>query len=167
MALHCVVGSSATPSWPMCRLSYLLEGRSAGTHARARCRRQRLPQEKRLPGSKSWRPSAMLSRLGASLETQLAGPSEVRGNLEGTGVVSLLRSVRRTRPDARVTLRDAWNLFECEYREGRFAQLTRRRATVASCAGRLLCRSCSALLLALCRHGCSGHFEAFFRGQPR
>ncbi|MFT3922744.1 MAG: response regulator [Myxococcales bacterium] len=61
----------------------------------------------------------------ATLEAQLGGPSEVRGNLEGTGVVSLLRSVRRTRPDARVTLRDAWNLFECELREGRLAQLTR------------------------------------------
>ncbi len=61
----------------------------------------------------------------ARLEEQLAGPLEVRGNLEGTGVVPLLRSVRRIRPDARVTLRDAWNLFECELREGRLAQLTR------------------------------------------
>jgi hypothetical protein len=61
----------------------------------------------------------------ARLESELAGAGEVRGNLEGTGVVSLLRSVRRTRPDARVTLRDAWNLFECELREGRLAQLTR------------------------------------------
>ncbi len=59
------------------------------------------------------------------LESELAGDGEVRGNLEGTGVVSLLRSVRRARPDARVTLRDAWNLFECELREGRLAQLTR------------------------------------------
>jgi CheY-like chemotaxis protein len=59
------------------------------------------------------------------LEADLAGSSEVRGNLEGTGVVALMRSVRRARPDARVTLRDAWNLFECELRDGRLAQLTR------------------------------------------
>jgi CheY-like chemotaxis protein len=59
------------------------------------------------------------------LEADLSGSSEVRGNLEGTGVVALMRSVRRARPDARVTLRDAWNLFECELREGRLAQLTR------------------------------------------
>jgi CheY-like chemotaxis protein len=59
------------------------------------------------------------------LEADLSGSSEVRGNLEGTGVVALMRSVRRARPDARVTLRDAWNLFECELRDGRLAQLTR------------------------------------------
>src|SRR5690606_36219885 len=41
------------------------------------------------------------------------------------GVVSLLRSVRRVRPDARVILRDAWNLFECELRAGRLVQVTR------------------------------------------
>jgi hypothetical protein len=64
----------------------------------------------------------------ARLERRLAAEGEVRGNLEGTGVVSLLRSVRRMRPDARVTLRDAWNLFECELREGRLAQLTRTAA---------------------------------------
>jgi CheY-like chemotaxis protein len=59
------------------------------------------------------------------LEADLASSSEVRGNLEGTGVVALMRSVRRARPDARVTIRDAWNLFECELRDGRLAQLTR------------------------------------------
>jgi CheY-like chemotaxis protein len=61
----------------------------------------------------------------ARLEADLAGSSEARGNLEGTGVVALMRSVRRARPDARVTVRDAWNLFECELRDGRLAQLTR------------------------------------------
>jgi CheY-like chemotaxis protein len=59
------------------------------------------------------------------LEAQLRASGEVRGNLEGTGVVPLLRSVRRARPDAKVTLRDAFNHFECELRDGRLAQLTR------------------------------------------
>lgn len=71
--------------------------------------------------------SAVLDTLKprALLEEQLGGPGEVRGNLEGTGIVPLLRSVRRMRPDSRVTVRDAWNLFECELREGRLAQVTR------------------------------------------
>ncbi len=61
----------------------------------------------------------------ALLEGQLKAGGEVRGSLEGTGVVSLLRSVRRARTSARVTIRDAWNLFECEIRDGKLAQLTR------------------------------------------
>jgi CheY-like chemotaxis protein len=64
-------------------------------------------------------------RSRGQLEARLAEAGEVRGNLDGTGVVALLRSVRRTRPDARITLRDGWNLFECELRDGRLAQLTR------------------------------------------
>jgi CheY-like chemotaxis protein len=64
-------------------------------------------------------------RSRSQLESRLAQEGEVRGKLEGTGVVALLRSVRRTRPDARITLRDGWNLFECELRDGRLAQLTR------------------------------------------
>jgi CheY-like chemotaxis protein len=64
-------------------------------------------------------------RSRSQLEARLGQAGEVRGNLDGTGVVALLRSVRRTRPDARITLRDGWNLFECELRDGRLAQLTR------------------------------------------
>ncbi len=59
------------------------------------------------------------------LEAQLKAGGEVRGSLEGTGIVPLLRSVRRARTSARVTIRDAWNLFECEIRDGKLAQLTR------------------------------------------
>ena len=59
------------------------------------------------------------------IEEQLKLPGDVRGTLEGTGVVALMRSVRRARPDARICIRDAWNLFECELREGRLAQVTR------------------------------------------
>ena len=59
------------------------------------------------------------------LEAKLKQPGELRGNLEGMGVIALLRSVRRARPDARVRVRDAWNLFECELRDGRLAQVTR------------------------------------------
>ena len=39
--------------------------------------------------------------------------------------MSVLRSVRRARPDARVRIRDAWNLYECELRDGKLAQVTR------------------------------------------
>jgi CheY-like chemotaxis protein len=60
-----------------------------------------------------------------ALEARLKEPGELRGNLEGMGVMSILRSVRRARPDARVRIRDAWNLYECELREGRLAQVTR------------------------------------------
>ncbi|MDB4988390.1 MAG: DNA-binding response regulator, LuxR family, partial [Myxococcaceae bacterium] len=61
----------------------------------------------------------------SELEAKLKEPGELRGNLEGMGVIALLRSVRRARPDARVRVRDAWNLFECELRDGRLAQVTR------------------------------------------
>ena len=42
-------------------------------------------------------------RSRGQLEARLAEPGEVRGSLDGTGVVALLRSVRRARPDARIT----------------------------------------------------------------
>lgn len=61
----------------------------------------------------------------ATLESQLAAGGEVRGSLEGTGVVALIRSTKRARPNARVSIRDAWNLFEVELRGGRLVQLTR------------------------------------------
>ncbi|MET0344613.1 MAG: response regulator [Polyangiales bacterium] len=66
-----------------------------------------------------------LLRPRADLEARLRRPGEVRGGLEGTGVIALLRSVRRARPDAHIRIRDAWNLFECELRDGRLAQITR------------------------------------------
>jgi twitching motility two-component system response regulator PilH len=59
------------------------------------------------------------------LEQELRAEGEVRGSLDATGVVALLRSVRRIRPDARVTLRDAWNAFEVLLNEGRITRLTR------------------------------------------
>jgi hypothetical protein len=61
----------------------------------------------------------------SQLEAQLKAGGEVRGSLEGTGVVPLLRSVARARDTARVTIRDAWNLFECELRQGALVELTR------------------------------------------
>jgi CheY-like chemotaxis protein len=67
-------------------------------------------------------------RSRSQLEARLSAPGEVRGNLEGTGLVALLRSVRRARPDSRLTVRDAWNMFECELRDGRLSQLTRTAA---------------------------------------
>jgi hypothetical protein len=61
----------------------------------------------------------------ARLEDQLATGAEVRGRTEGLGVVTLLKSVARQRPDARIVVRDAWNLFEADLRHGDLADLTR------------------------------------------
>lgn len=66
-----------------------------------------------------------LLRPRAELEARLRRAGAVRGSLEGTGIIPLLRSVRRARPDARIRVRDAWNLFECELRDGKLAQVTR------------------------------------------
>ena len=54
----------------------------------------------------------------AMLEERLRAGGEVRGRLEGLGMLPLLRVVAKARPDARVTVRDAWNLFELEMRGG-------------------------------------------------
>ncbi|HEX5659927.1 MAG TPA: response regulator, partial [Polyangiales bacterium] len=69
--------------------------------------------------------AAQLLEPRRNLEARLKEPGELRGNLEGMGVMSVLRSVRRARPDARVRIRDAWNLYECELRDGKLAQVTR------------------------------------------
>jgi DNA-binding response OmpR family regulator len=71
------------------------------------------------------RSAALLLQPRTELEQKLRQPGELCGSLDGTGVIALLRSVRRLRPDTRVRIRDAWNLFECELRDGRLAQLTR------------------------------------------
>lgn len=59
------------------------------------------------------------------LEAQLRTGGEVRGRIEGLGIVPLLRTVARERPDARITIRDAWNLFEVDCRAGNLVHLTR------------------------------------------
>ncbi len=61
----------------------------------------------------------------ARLEAQLEAGGEVRGRIEGIGVLTLLRTVAEHRPDARVTARDAWNLYEVDVRRGDLVDVTR------------------------------------------
>jgi DNA-binding response OmpR family regulator len=61
----------------------------------------------------------------ARLEAQLRTGTEVRGSLEGLGVLTLLKTVGRERPNARVTVRDARSLFEIDLREGQLVALTK------------------------------------------
>jgi DNA-binding response OmpR family regulator len=61
----------------------------------------------------------------ARLESELRTGGEVRGRVEGLGVIPLLRTVAREGRGARVTVRDAWNLFEVDIRGGNVVHLTR------------------------------------------
>ena len=70
------------------------------------------------------------------LERQLAGVDEVRGRIEGVGVIPLLRAVGRLRKDARVTVRDAWNLFEVDIRDGELMEVTRTATDGSFARGR-------------------------------
>lgn len=60
----------------------------------------------------------------ARLEARLRAGGEVRGRIEGLGVLPLLRIVGAERPDARITLRDAWNLHEVDVRGGDLLDIT-------------------------------------------
>jgi len=59
------------------------------------------------------------------LEEQLRVGGEVRGRIDGVGVMSLMETVANERPDARVTVRDAGNLFEADLRKGSLVTLSR------------------------------------------
>ncbi|MET0386519.1 MAG: response regulator, partial [Polyangiales bacterium] len=59
------------------------------------------------------------------LHAALAEPEEVSGRVEDAGIVALLEAVAATRPDARVVVHDAWNLFEVELRAGQRVAITR------------------------------------------
>ena len=61
----------------------------------------------------------------ARLDASLRAGGEVRGRVEGLGVVPLLRAAASERPDARITVRDAWNLFELDLRGGDAVDITR------------------------------------------
>ncbi|HEY2733539.1 MAG TPA: hypothetical protein VGI70_06120, partial [Polyangiales bacterium] len=62
------------------------------------------------------------------LSAALRNETEVVGRIEGIGVLSLLERVAAERPDARVVVQDAWNLFEIEIRRGERVALTRTAA---------------------------------------
>ncbi|HJL06686.1 MAG TPA: response regulator [Polyangiaceae bacterium LLY-WYZ-15_(1-7)] len=61
----------------------------------------------------------------ARLESQLRAGGDVRGRVEAVGLLALLRAVAELRGDARVTVRDAWNLFEVDLRGGELVDVTR------------------------------------------
>lgn len=61
----------------------------------------------------------------ARLEQRLRAGGDVRGRLERIGVIPLLHTTASQRPDARITVRDAWNLFEIELRKGMLVDITR------------------------------------------
>lgn len=66
----------------------------------------------------------------ARLEAQLRAGGDVRGRLERTGILPLITTVAQHRPSARITVRDAWNLFEIDLRpdgsgKGQIVDLTR------------------------------------------
>lgn len=61
----------------------------------------------------------------ARLEARLRAGGEVRGRIEAVGVRALLRATADLRGDARVTLRDAWSLFEVDVRGGQVVDVTR------------------------------------------
>jgi DNA-binding response OmpR family regulator len=59
------------------------------------------------------------------LASLLVAGSEVHGRIEPLGVPVLLRTVANLRPDARVTVHDAWNLFDVDVRGGSSLAVTR------------------------------------------
>ncbi len=62
------------------------------------------------------------------LEEHLRAGGEVRGRIEGLGVWPLLETVAVARPNARISVRDAWNLFEVDLRGGEELGITRTAA---------------------------------------
>lgn len=61
----------------------------------------------------------------ALLEAQLEGGRAVSGRLEAIGVVPMIEAVAVRRPDARIFVNDAWNLFEVALRAGQEIGVTR------------------------------------------
>ena len=61
----------------------------------------------------------------ARLEARLRAGGDVRGRLARIGPIALLKTAAQLRPDARVTVRDAWNLFEIDLRGGQVVDVTR------------------------------------------
>jgi DNA-binding response OmpR family regulator len=58
-------------------------------------------------------------------ERRLRAGGEVRGRIDQLGVVEILRTVAHKRPDARITVRDAFSLFEVDIRRGALVDVTR------------------------------------------
>ncbi|HMI92047.1 MAG TPA: response regulator [Polyangiales bacterium] len=72
----------------------------------------------------------------AALASLLAHGGEVQGRIDHVGVAALLRLVAEQRPNARLRVRDAWNLFEVDLREGTRLSVTRTAADGSFARGR-------------------------------
>jgi DNA-binding response OmpR family regulator len=64
-------------------------------------------------------------RTRVRIEARLKGEGEVRGRLDGVTPATLLRTIERVRPDARLCIRDASFLYELELRHGSPKSATR------------------------------------------
>jgi CheY-like chemotaxis protein len=64
-------------------------------------------------------------RTRARIEARLKGDGEVRGRLDGVTPATLLHTIERVRPDARLCIRDASFLYEVELRGGAPRSATR------------------------------------------
>lgn len=64
----------------------------------------------------------------ARLEAQLSAGGDVKGRVEDIGIQTLLRATADRRPQASIAIRDAWNHFEAEIRDGALVALTRTAA---------------------------------------
>lgn len=71
----------------------------------------------------------------ARLESRLRTGGDVRGRLEDVGIQTLLTTVAKLRPDARLTLRDASSLYEADLRGGELVDLTRTASDGAFARG--------------------------------
>ncbi|HET6339521.1 MAG TPA: response regulator [Polyangiales bacterium] len=69
------------------------------------------------------------------LVAKLRGHAEVSGSLAELGAFSMLELVAAERPDARISVRDALNLFEVDIRSGRRLSVTRTAADGAFTRG--------------------------------
>jgi DNA-binding response OmpR family regulator len=76
----------------------------------------------------------------AELAALLAEAGEVQGRVESIGVPALLSTVAAQRPDARVSVRDAWNLFEVDIRSGSTLAVTRTASDGTFARGQLALR---------------------------
>jgi DNA-binding response OmpR family regulator len=68
---------------------------------------------------------AEVLRPRSRIEARLKGDSEVRGRLDGVTPCTLLDMIRKVRPNARLSLRDAAFLYEVEMRDGAPRSATR------------------------------------------
>ncbi len=60
----------------------------------------------------------------AVLENKLISGVEARGRIEEIGIVNLIQTVAKHRPNARMSIRDAWSLYEVQVRGGQLVDVS-------------------------------------------